>query len=264
MDRALTPVACPSCGAAINGAFCASCGQRAPAPDDFTSKRFLRAAWREMSDSDSRSLATLRAMFRPGELTRAFLAREWRRYLPPLRLYLVLSALFFLVGWGPYFDLQMASLRAAPPEQLPPGMAEVLANPDLAAASSDWTALFRVAAVLLMALWLALLNLDKRQPLGAHLVFATHYYGFDYLFFSITGPLVALLPDATRPVAAGLIVPFGLLVLFTWMLLAVRRVFDRGWPAATVHAVAVLVVDVVLSSLSGVLGLSVAVALMAR
>lgn len=58
---------------------------------------FMQVAAEDLTHADSRLWRTLAALlFRPGYLTREFLAGRRARYLPPVRLYLVLSVTFFL------------------------------------------------------------------------------------------------------------------------------------------------------------------------
>lgn len=242
----------------IDGAFCARCGQRAPAVDDFTVRRFFRAVTKEIGDGDSRSWRTLRNVLNPGELTRAFLAREWRRYLPPLRLYLVLSGVFFLFAWDPYYAMQVEQLRALPAEQIPEHVRTVLTDPDLADAASDWTALLRFLGVLLFALAVAALHLRRRLPLGSHLVFATHYYCADYLIFTLGAPILMLLSATGLERYHGAVASAGMLLLFGWMVLALRRVYARGWPAALLLGVVLFAVDMLLSQLAGGFGSGIA------
>jgi hypothetical protein len=60
---------------------------------------FVQEAAEDLTHADSRIWRTLAALlFRPGELTREFLDGRRVRYLPPLRLYLVVSLLFFAVA----------------------------------------------------------------------------------------------------------------------------------------------------------------------
>jgi Protein of unknown function (DUF3667) len=91
-------VPCENCGAPLSGRFCAACGQRVePAVQSLW--HFLRVAAEDLSHADSRLWRTLAALlFKPGFLTREFLAGRRARYLPPVRLYLVLSVAFFLVA----------------------------------------------------------------------------------------------------------------------------------------------------------------------
>jgi hypothetical protein len=60
---------------------------------------FTQVATEDLTHADSRLWHTLAALlFRPGRLTREFLDGRRARYLPPVRLYLVLSVVFFLVA----------------------------------------------------------------------------------------------------------------------------------------------------------------------
>lgn len=89
---------CANCGATVSGAFCGNCGQRFEAPVHSLG-HFLMVAFEDVTHADSRVWRTLWALLcRPGFLTREFLDGRRARYLPPVRLYLVLSVLFFLVG----------------------------------------------------------------------------------------------------------------------------------------------------------------------
>ncbi len=59
---------------------------------------FSREATEDLTHADSRLWSTILALlFKPGFLTREFLDGRRVRYLPPVRLYLVLSVLFFLL-----------------------------------------------------------------------------------------------------------------------------------------------------------------------
>jgi uncharacterized protein DUF3667 len=88
---------CANCHAALNGEYCAACGQRHE-PHIHTVAHFAGEAFESISHADSRLWRTLWYLFaRPGFLTREFFAGRRVAYLPPFRLYLVISVLFFLV-----------------------------------------------------------------------------------------------------------------------------------------------------------------------
>ena len=255
--------ACPTCAAPVAGRYCARCGQRAPAVDDFTLRRFLATAWTELTDGDARTLATLRALLVPGELTRAFAAHEWRRYLPPLRLYLIASGVFFLLCWDTYYRFMSAGVdpnllvAQVPPDKQALALA-ALKDPSLVERSSDYTALLRFLGVLAMGAFVALLQRGRRQPFGVHLVFATHYYVADYALFTLATPLFLLLADGSATVHLPLVGGLTLLLL-VYAVLATRRVYVRGWPGALGAGVAILLVDLLLSSLAGQLGFELAI-----
>lgn len=95
------PTVCSNCGAERTGRFCANCGQRYEHAVHSV-WHFVQEATEDLTHADSRVWRTLFALlFKPGFLTREFLDGRRARYLPPIRLYLVMSVLFFLVaGWG--------------------------------------------------------------------------------------------------------------------------------------------------------------------
>jgi hypothetical protein len=88
---------CRNCGAKLSGKFCSHCGQN----ESNTDLRFvdlMGELFRDFLAWDSgvwRTLAPL--LFRPGFLTAEFLSGRKARYLPPLRLYLVISFFMFLL-----------------------------------------------------------------------------------------------------------------------------------------------------------------------
>ncbi|HKD54769.1 MAG TPA: DUF3667 domain-containing protein [Steroidobacteraceae bacterium] len=87
---------CDNCGAPVTEKYCGNCGQRLE-PPVHSLWHFMHVALEDMTHADSRLWRTLAALlFKPGFLTREFLAARRARYLPPVRLYLVLSVAFFL------------------------------------------------------------------------------------------------------------------------------------------------------------------------
>jgi len=88
---------CSNCHAALAGEYCAACGQRHE-PHLHTVAHFAAEAFESISHADSRLWKTLWYLLaRPGFLTREFFEGKRVRYLPPFRLYLVISVVFFLV-----------------------------------------------------------------------------------------------------------------------------------------------------------------------
>ncbi len=86
---------CGNCDAPLTGPYCAQCGQHA-----HESARSLGVlfhdAWHLITHLDGRFWSTLSTlMTQPGRLTLDYFAEHRARYLPPFRLYFVLSLLFF-------------------------------------------------------------------------------------------------------------------------------------------------------------------------
>jgi len=107
---------CLNCGAALTGPYCAACGQR----DDrhlHSLRHFLAEAFEGLTHADSRLWRTLWPLLvRPGFLTREFFAGRRQRYLPPFRLYIVVSLVFFLV-LALLPDSGLVQVAATPPDE---------------------------------------------------------------------------------------------------------------------------------------------------
>jgi hypothetical protein len=105
---------CDNCGAYVPGRYCGTCGQRLE-PPVHTLWHFIQVAAEDVTHADSRLWRTLWALlFKPGYLTHEFLVGRRARYLPPVRLYLVLSVVFFI--WFSATNQSMTVLHLdAPP-----------------------------------------------------------------------------------------------------------------------------------------------------
>lgn len=88
----LTLRACLSCGGALEGAYCARCGQADVDPAAPT-WHVVRDAVSEAVDVDGRALRTARAITSPGYLTMEFLRGRRMPYVGPLKLFVVSGAL---------------------------------------------------------------------------------------------------------------------------------------------------------------------------
>jgi hypothetical protein len=92
---------CLNCGAHLRGQYCGNCGQRARSRL-ISLWELIRDAFGDLFELDSRLWRTLvPLMIRPGQLTHDYLQGRRARYMPPFRMYLVLSLVFFLVA---FFD----------------------------------------------------------------------------------------------------------------------------------------------------------------
>lgn len=95
------PKNCLNCGVAAppENVFCGQCGQENEAsPVSFAG--LVREAWEEFIKVDKKLLATLHALLlRPGYLSGEYVRGRRATYLSPFRMYITVSALFFLV-WG--------------------------------------------------------------------------------------------------------------------------------------------------------------------
>ena len=93
-----SPALCENCGTALQGVYCHQCGQSC-----WTTTRFFGSVLADLLENlfsyDSRAVRTLpRLLFAPGGLCNDYLQGKRVRYLPPFRLYLFASIVFFLIA----------------------------------------------------------------------------------------------------------------------------------------------------------------------
>lgn len=229
------PEACRNCGETLLGDFCWRCGQEAA---DF--HRPLRSLASDFFENvlnlDSKLLRTAGPLlFKPGRLTREYLAGRRAPYVRPLKLYLLAA----LVAFG---VLALWPQRAVRVVQTPPEPESAASQP-AKKAPTEWDRKFRRAledpqrfaesftanlprAFFLLlpvfALLLKLLYLKRRILYLDHLVFALHGHAFAFVVLAVAVPLAeAGIPDAFR-VALGLLV-------FVYLFFALREVYGDSW-----------------------------------
>lgn len=88
---------CPNCGTPVDDQFCPRCGQR-NAPRVISLRRMLAEVVEDQLSVNAAFPRTMGALFfRPGHLTREYVSGRIVRYIPPFRLYLVASLVFFVI-----------------------------------------------------------------------------------------------------------------------------------------------------------------------
>jgi Protein of unknown function (DUF3667) len=264
---------CLNCGAALHGSFCSACGQRSVPPDP-TVAEVAGDAWQELSGYDGRIAATIRGLLRPGYLTREYVAGRRARYLSPVRLYLIVSVIYFVAASSTPPTVSTRSGKVSAPGGLQIGVtgstdgdelsaeerAQLLASADkapavfrplLRAVATDpigfrarvLTIMPRVFFALLpvFAMIVALFYRGRRFPTS--LVFAVHLHAFAFIVFTLSE--AAKLTGSTGvEVAVSGVVTFA----FTaYALLALRAVFGGSWPSTVGKAAAIGVVYLIAS-----------------
>ena len=252
------PDHCLNCGRAVDGNFCAHCGQENK--DHTVALRpLLSDLLAEVASWDSKLLRTLVPLvIRPGFLTNEYNAGRRIGYLSPLKLYLTVSVLFFLVlSWKAPLNKQNIVISPGGVTYASPGsgptvlpsrtVAEYDASQKLKPLARRDPPLLRtlihhlfkakqspmafISALLgdfpkmmffllpLFAASLKLLYWRRKRLYVEHLVFLLHVHAFAFLVLT---PLM-LLPLVWRGLFVGLILP-------VYVALALRAVYKQGWP----------------------------------
>jgi hypothetical protein len=259
---------CRNCGTPLGGRFCAHCGQAADVHVPST-RELIHEAFEGITHSDSRLWSTLLLLwFKPGKLTQEFVAGRRVAYLPPFRLYLVMSVLFFLLA-----SLRPPSSGIVKFDDVPQKGDEIsqCENVHATVFGRDWgprishacSAIARDEGAGLLHLGIGtmskamfvflplvaflhmLLYWWPRHRYAEDLLFFLHLHAF---FFSVmTLVVLAAYADDAWPRWDGLWRLFPLLLwsLPVYTVLAMKRVFGRRWTATLVKASALFVVYLV-------------------
>jgi hypothetical protein len=271
-----TPARCRNCGAALSGRFCATCGQAADVHMPST-RELIHEVLEGITHSDSRLWRTLCLLwFKPGKLTREFVAGRRAAYLPPFRLYLVLSVIFFLVASFSHTNTRVAAIKNGKVEIVTsaagcneiqfkllgsPVWGQRLRHGCEAAMRDGGAGVLHVALgampkamfifLPLIAFLHMLLYWRPRYRYAEHLLFFVHVHAF---FFSVMA-LVALLGNAAAvwPSVNGATGLVSLILLWSlplYSVIAMKRVFNRSWFGTLLKAFALFAVYMVVLAIT--------------
>ena len=230
--------------------YCSHCGEKRQDPTDWKLSSILGEAFSEITDLEHSKLwQTFRLLlFKPGQLTRHYWNGRRKRYLGPIKLYLVFFAvtlLFYSIHRPTaVYDVRtftatnsklarhmddVAKKRGVPADQV---TQEVNSNLHRYLSTSQ------LFYPLVVALALRLLLRRRRLHFAEHFIFALHILTFIYLTFLVAWPLFVLFGiDTSRSqyTPAYLAITFASLVwTAAYLLLALRRAYGEPWIPALV------------------------------
>ncbi len=194
---------CLTCGAALSGQYCANCGEHAVHEGDLALSHLFHDFAHEITHVDGRIWGSFLALlFRPGQLTKDYWDGRRGRWLRPLRIFLIVTALSLLLApdaagplgmrvWahqgknGTELTVGARPVQTQPAAASPAGPAEATIRLDrtvepekLKHLTEKIHKIYKVIQYVSLALFAAAsLLLSRRvQPyFGAHLIFALHY-----------------------------------------------------------------------------------------
>jgi Protein of unknown function (DUF3667) len=268
-NSGIAPAHCKNCNAALLGRFCANCSQAADVHVPSTGE-LVHELLEGLTHSDSRLWRTLKYLwFSPGRLTQEFVAGRRVAYLPPFRLYLVLSVIFFLIaslsrpsGEVVHFDHAAGSPASGINSCDDISFVTAPGYPDLnqrmrhvcrEVVRDNGNNLMHVAlatmskAMFIFLPLVAFLNMlfywRPRYRYAEHLLFFVHLHA---LYFSAAILMLAVIDAAhSWPRVQGAAdILRGLLgwAVTVYTVIAVRRVFAKSWTGALVKTFALSVV----------------------
>ena len=272
MDSATTfprlSESCPNCGAPVDGKYCASCGQKRVDHHELALRHFFGHLLHEITHLDSnkilRTFVTLVA--RPGVLTKEYLAGRKSSYINPIRVYLTVSALYFLFAWGALSTAGggSAETTAARPQFIELARSKGFEPSVLAlkvqVKAGKYSAVLRFASVLLSGLFLMLLFYGTGRYYVEHLIFSLHFYSFDFLIKCVVAVLY-LTSDYTGH-STYLAARAGYYAAaFAYLFFALRRVYHQSAKMTVLKAALQFLFEVGLFIALNVAGFMLALAL---
>lgn len=253
---------CPNCGAALDGAFCAQCGQKAR-PLNPSLHDVLHDFTHEIFHVDSKIFRSVRLLLlAPGLLSREYFEGRRVRYVSPIRLYLIFSVLYFAVAAvSPTTAFRVTVTRAAndPPQEIE--RLEQRRQEIVQAASHALNVWVPRTMFLLVPLFAALVALAVRKSgrnYPQHLYFALHVHAA--WFFA--GALSSAAAIKTIPVVTSSLPGAAKLYVAVYLVLAFRRAYDvtttgallRAAVVGTAYLIAVLVALIAILFPLGIFG----------
>ena len=260
MDTAQSAPACPNCGAAASGRYCARCGEELRRATSGPLRDLVARARDARAGLAPSSLRTFVALIRsPGLLTCEYLAGRRRRYLRPLQLFLLCNVVYFFLQ--PRFGMDMLSTPLRTHMSLLPysGLAAGMVSDAVARRGGEWTTyslvfdttldhLSRSLVIVLGPMGAAAVGLVqwRRLPARAPFVFALHFYAFALL---VSPPLFALIILVLHHALGGVLSRDNLgevlqlapiLVWAVYLYLALRRVYGQRRGLSAIKAMVLL------------------------
>lgn len=220
---------CLNCGEKVAGKFCSNCGQKFQ-PTKVPLRIYLEDAVETLFNIDNRVFKTLKDLFlKPGEITRNYLEGQRAAYLPPLRIYLSISVLYFLIiGITGSTQILFANFGVDGDES----------------ALSDIARVVQVSMFLLVPLfgWFVKLFVWRRKAFFVeYLILSMHVHSV-WFVISILNALLEVatemrpIPDGSFAYYASGVSAVGISILmFGYPIIFIKKVINKGWIGSTLR-----------------------------
>ncbi|TVP77142.1 MAG: DUF3667 domain-containing protein [Gemmatimonadales bacterium] len=212
-----------------------------------TLRALARETWQELTNLDSRGWRTLKGLVLPGRLTRAWIRGNREEGYPPIRVYLLASALYFLLGTHPSLAaLTEEAVREFVPDDAVSGLSAPALRSTIERQVASWVAFLRFLTLIPVGLAMAAVA-PSGPRVAPGLVLAMHYFTVAFLLSALmsAGWWVAesgLTPDPGAGVVAYLL-PLERVLVGAWLVLAMRHVHGLGWGGALWRGVVITLLD---------------------
>jgi hypothetical protein len=238
---------CLNCLAPLHGAYCATCGQKATARNP-TLHELIHEFTHEVLHVDGRLFHSIALLFtRPGLLTREHSQGRRARYLPPLRLYLIFSVLFFAASAYAPSDttitqdpkrgrvVQTGGVRISG-EVFTRTLSDQEIEERIRHAEHDWLPRLMFVLVPVWALLVMLVTRREKRHFPEHLYFSLHAHA---AFFGVFA-LGQLLRNLHVPYWGEVWTLVNLAFVIGYTAVAMHTVYGGSWWRASRRTITVL------------------------
>jgi hypothetical protein len=244
-------------------AYCSNCGEKRRDRSDWKLSSIASETFGEITNVEHSKLwQTFRLLlFKPGQLTRDHWAGRRKRYLGPVKLYLIFFALS-LVLYSIHQPTAVYDIRTLAATEPGGALAQLLdevakkrgiprehAAQELNSRWQSYISLSQLAYPLFVALALKFLLRRRGLYFAEHLIFALHVLAFLFFSFAALWPLFLLFGIQTSveqysvPYLAITVVSF--LWVAIYLILALRRAYGESWVAAILKSTVVFLTYIV-------------------
>lgn len=235
-------------------AYCAHCGEKRPERDDWKLQNIAGEIFGELINVEQSKLwQTLRLLVvRPGQLTREYWSGRRKMFLGPVKLYLVLFAVSLVVysihqPTAVYDVRTFASVdsksrlaRELDRIAIGAGIPRAQVEQEINSRMQTYISWSQLLYPLVVALTSKLLFWRSGRYLAEHLIFALHLLAFMLFATVVMWPLYYLFrlgdpyaPSLSSPVYIAMTIVSSIW-LVAYLTLALRRIYQAGWPAAAI------------------------------
>jgi hypothetical protein len=255
---------CSNCRRPLSGHWCAHCGQKVLADSDRRFGHLLGQFAHELFHVNGKLPRTLGALlFKPGQLSSAYLEGQRVRYVSPIALFLIINLVYFVSPPMTDFNLDLEDQYQMQPYSslIQPLIDQRLTSRDIEferyarsyeSANLNLARSLIVVHLPLLALALMILFPRRRMYYAEHFIIATHLFSFLLV-------IVLVLPQAgfwlwriaqhwleiDPSTIFNVIRPLMILLIVSHWLMAVRRIHTIGWLRSSLTTIALLLALVI-------------------
>lgn len=222
---------CATCEVPLTGKYCPRCGEKVYLRHEFAIKHYTREIVYQITHIDAKIFKTLQLLFTsPGQLTEEYLLGRKKKYIRPIRLYLVLSMIYFFsfsffdkaalldirhVLKFDFTDLLLPALEAK--KQVIGALNDELFYRSINQQLNNKISLLLFPAIFIYAAVFKVIFIAKGRYYVEHLIFCLHLMSFSFLRDMLLLPLFLV----NKPVGFSL----ALVTTVIYLFLAMRRVY---------------------------------------